>query len=120
MSWMRTIDGRWSHDHLDLRQPQLQILECTKETWLAWGGNMDHDRWVRLTTLSSLASAELPEIIIWVVDYNQGKRSLEIGWHQVDRKSQVVGQGSGNNHGHDQHTHYVLVETSLADSRNRM
>jgi hypothetical protein len=48
---------------------------------------VDHDRWGHLITLSSLASAKLPEMVIWVVDYNQGKRSLEFGWHQVARKS---------------------------------
>jgi hypothetical protein len=48
---------------------------------------VDHDRWGRLITLSSLASVEFPEKVIWVVDYNQGKRILEFGWHQVTRKS---------------------------------
>jgi hypothetical protein len=40
---------------------------------------MNHDIWGHLITLSSLASAEFPETVIWVVDYNQGKRSLEFG-----------------------------------------
>jgi hypothetical protein len=48
---------------------------------------VDRDRWGHLINLSSLASAKLPETVIWVVDYNQGKRSLEFGWHQVTRKS---------------------------------
>jgi hypothetical protein len=40
---------------------------------------VDHDRWGCLITLSSLASAVLPEMVVWVVDYNQGKRTLEFG-----------------------------------------
>jgi hypothetical protein len=31
---------------------------------------VDHDRLVHLITLSSLASAEFPETVIWDVDYN--------------------------------------------------
>jgi hypothetical protein len=56
-------------------------------TWLAWEANVDRDRWGHLITLSSLASGKFLEIVIWVVDYNQGKRILEFGWHQVARKS---------------------------------
>jgi hypothetical protein len=48
---------------------------------------VDRDRWGHLITLSSLESVEFPEIVIWVVDYNQGKRSLEFGWDQVARKN---------------------------------
>jgi hypothetical protein len=34
-----------------------------------------------------MASVELTEMIIWVVDYKQGKRSLDFGWHEVAKKS---------------------------------
>jgi hypothetical protein len=58
-------------------------------------------------------------MVIWVVDYNQGKRSLEFGWHQVARKRKAARQGSSNNHGFDQYMDYALFDTSLDDSCNR-
>jgi hypothetical protein len=67
-----------------------------------------------------MENAKLPQMEVWVVGYNQGKRSLEFGWYQVARKSWVVGQGSGKNHGHDQRIDSMLVELSLADSHSRM
>jgi hypothetical protein len=42
---------------------------------------VDRDRWGHLIILSSLASEKFPEMVIWVVDYNEGKRILEFDWH---------------------------------------
>ena len=95
MSWVSTINVRQSHDRLDLHQAYPQTLECMKETWLAQEANADHDRWGCLITLSHMASAEWTEMIICLVDYKQGKRSLDFGWHEVAKRSQVVGHGSG-------------------------
>ena len=54
--------------------------------------------------------------VVWVVGDNHGKRDLEFNWHQVARKSLVVGPNSGRNHGPDQCKDFASVETSLADS----
>jgi hypothetical protein len=59
------------------------------------------------------------KVVLVVVADNHGKRGLEFDWHQVSRKSWVVGQGSGKNHGHDQCTDFSFEETSSTDSRNR-
>jgi hypothetical protein len=48
---------------------------------------VDHEKWGHLITLSSMASVEFPDTVIWVVDYNEGEMSLEFGWHQVATKS---------------------------------
>ena len=52
---------------------------------------MDRDRWGHSTTLSSLANVRFPRNIVLVVVDNHGKRDLEFDWHQVSRKSWVVG-----------------------------
>jgi hypothetical protein len=78
---------------------------------------VDRDRWDHSTTLSSLENVRLPrKVVLVVVDDNHGKRGLEFDWHQVARKSWVAGQGSGKNHGHDQHMDFAFEETSSVDS----
>ena len=78
---------------------------------------MDRDRWGHSTTLSSLENVRLPRkvALVGVVD-NHGKSGLEFGWHQVARKSWVVGRGSSKNHGHDQCMDFACEETSSIDS----
>jgi hypothetical protein len=81
------------------------------------GANVDHDRWGHSTTLSSLENVRLPrKVVVADVDDNHGKRGLEFDWHQVSRKSCVVGWGSGKIHGHDQRMDFAFEETSLNNS----
>jgi hypothetical protein len=37
--------------------------------------------------MSSLENVKFPEMVVWVVDYNHGKRGLDFDWHHVARKS---------------------------------
>ena len=58
-------------------------------------------------------------MVVLVVGCNQGKRGLEFDWHQIVKKSWVVDQGSGKNHGHDQCMDFAYEEKSSVDSQNR-
>ena len=66
--------------------------------------------------MSNLASAKSPGRVVWVVGDNLGKRGLEFDWHQVARKSLVVGPDSGRNHSPNQRKDFASVEISLANS----
>ena len=55
---------------------------------------MDRDKWGHSTTLSNLASVKSPGKVVWIATDNLGKRVLEFDWHQVARKSLVVGPDS--------------------------
>jgi hypothetical protein len=47
---------------------------------------VDHDRLGRLTILTNLENAMLPEKVAWAFEYVQEERRLEFSWHQVARK----------------------------------
>jgi hypothetical protein len=80
---------------------------------------VNRDRWDHSTTLSSLENVRFPrKVVLVVVDDNHGKSCLEFDWHQVARKSWVVGPGSSKNHGHEHHMDFAFEETSSVDSRN--
>jgi hypothetical protein len=55
-------------------------------------------------------------MVVWVAADSLGKRVVEFDWHQVARKSLVVGPGSGRKHGPNQCKDFASMETSLADS----
>jgi hypothetical protein len=66
--------------------------------------------------MSNLASVTSPRMVVLVATDSLDKRVLEFDWHQVAKKSLVVGPGSGRNHGPDQCKGFSSEETSLADS----
>jgi hypothetical protein len=70
---------------------------------------VDHDKSGHSVISTSLEDVEFPERVVSVVNYLQEKRALDFDWHQVSRKSWIVGQGFGRNHGLDQQKEIVLL-----------
>ena len=66
--------------------------------------------------MSNMKNVTSPGMVVWVAADNLGKRVLEFDWHQVARKSSVVGPDFGRNHSPNHHKDFASVETSLADS----
>ena len=69
--------------------------------------------------MSNLASVTSPGMEVSVATDSLGKRVLEFDWHQVARKSLVVGSSSSRNHGPDQRKDFTYVEASSATFPNR-